>query len=184
MSLFAECIWTDLWYRSKEDDFDSIESIREFDLYLRRSETTSAFWERTFGYQPATRLDNQSHATKMPARYQSTNERQDSLPTEQDLFDDSTGVLPTVGVSKELPVKERLIQRLGKMLAAQLHLQEGKKGDSIDIFLSRDKIPAQPRLQLDEELQKTVRRMEDELKRIASNPRSMCFLLTSCIFRC
>ena len=97
--------------------------------------------------------------------------------TEDDLIDDSTGVIPTVGLGTPLSLKKRFVRRLSKTLAADLHIKEGQNGGSMDIFLSRDRSSPQPRVELDEEVRKFVRCLEEALASIASSPRGM-FTLT------
>jgi hypothetical protein len=72
-----------------------------------------------------------------------------------------------------MSLKKRFLRRLSKTLAADLHITEGQGGTSMNIFLYRDKQSAQPRLELDEELRKFVRSMEDALASIASYPQGM-----------
>jgi hypothetical protein len=64
--------------------------------------------------------------------------------TEEDLVDDSTGVIPTMGLGTLLSLENWFVQCLSKLLAAGLHIKEGHDGKSMEIFLSRDKTSAQP----------------------------------------
>jgi hypothetical protein len=109
----------------------------------------------------------------MSTQHISAKERQESLLTEEDLIDDSTGVTPTIGLGKELSLMKRFERRLSGMLAADLHIDEGRNGDKMNIFLSRGPSSPQPRLQLDDELRKFVRCMEEALTSIAEHPRGL-----------
>jgi hypothetical protein len=87
---------------------------------------------------------------------------------DEDLVDDSTGVIPTLGLGTPLNLRERFIRRLSKLLVADVTIQEDGNKRSMTIFLSRNKASAQPRIELDKELRKFVRAMEDALPTIAT----------------
>jgi hypothetical protein len=109
----------------------------------------------------------------MASRYHFAEEIPHSMLTEEDLVDDSTGITLIIGLATPLSLKNRFVRRLSKLLAAELHIKEGHDGKTMDIFLSRDGNSAQPRLELDEELRKFVRSMEETLASIASHPKGM-----------
>jgi hypothetical protein len=88
---------------------------------------------------------------------------------DEDLIDDSTGVVATVGLGTPLSLRDRFQQRLSKLLAANVNIQENKTKPSITISISRSKSSGQPRIGLDEELRKFVRAMEDALPNIATD---------------
>jgi hypothetical protein len=92
---------------------------------------------------------------------------------EEDLVDDSTGVIPTVGLGTPLSLRERFIRRLSKMLAATVVLKEDTSKRSMAISLSRDKSSPHPQVELDEELRKCIKRLEEALATIAKNTLSM-----------
>jgi hypothetical protein len=98
---------------------------------------------------------------------------------QEDLVDDSTGIIPMIGLHTPLNLKDRFARRLSKMLGAEVHVLENSSQNTVDMYLSRGKNCPQPNLSLDEELRKFVGAMGDALASIAKHPhgrlrRALC----------
>ncbi|KAI4638294.1 hypothetical protein J4E93_010293 [Alternaria ventricosa] len=89
---------------------------------------------------------------------------------EEDLIDDSTGIVPTKGLGIPLSLKDRFLRRLSKMLGTAANIREIHNGNAMDIFLTRDKQSPGPNIALDEGLRKFVRELEDGLESVATHP--------------
>ncbi|KAI4944273.1 hypothetical protein J4E91_008830 [Alternaria rosae] len=89
---------------------------------------------------------------------------------EEDLIDDSTGIVPTKGLGIPLSLKDRFLRRLSKMLGTAANIREPSNVNVMDIFLTRDKQSPWPNIALDEGLRKFVRELEDGLAAIAMHP--------------
>jgi len=98
---------------------------------------------------------------------------------EDDLIDDSTGIIPTKGLGIPLSLKDRFLRRLSKMLGTAANIREIHTGSAMDIFLTRDKQSPRPNIALDEGLRKFVRELEDGLAAVAMYPSGMLHLTTS-----
>jgi len=98
---------------------------------------------------------------------------------EEDLIDDSTGVVPTKGLGIPLSLKDRFIRRLSKMLGTAANIREVPNGNAMDIFLTRDKQSPRPNITLDEGLRKFVRELEDGLAAVANHSSGMLHLASS-----
>jgi len=98
---------------------------------------------------------------------------------EEDLIDDSTGVVPTKGLGISLSLKDRFLRRLSKMLGTAANIREAPNVNAMDIFLARDKQSARPDIALDEALRKFVRELEDGLAAVATHSSGMLRLTTS-----
>ncbi|KAI4914497.1 hypothetical protein J4E85_010560 [Alternaria conjuncta] len=88
---------------------------------------------------------------------------------EEDLIDDSTGIIPTKGLGITLSLKERFVRRLSKMLGTAANIREAPNVDAMDVFLTRDKQSPRPNIALDEGLRKFVRELEDGLAAVATH---------------
>ncbi|KAI4958866.1 hypothetical protein J4E86_004476 [Alternaria arbusti] len=89
---------------------------------------------------------------------------------DEDLIDDSTGVVPTKGLGIPLSLKDRFLRRLSKMLGTAANIREAPNVSVMDIFLTRDKQSPRPNIALDEGLRKFVRELEDGLAAVAMHP--------------
>jgi len=98
---------------------------------------------------------------------------------EEDLIDDSTGIVPTKGLGIPLSLKDRFLRRLSKMLGTAANIREAPNVNAMDIFLTRDKQSPRPNIALDEGLRKFVRELEDGLATVAMHPSSMLHPTTS-----
>ncbi|KAI4620715.1 uncharacterized protein J4E87_007043 [Alternaria ethzedia] len=89
---------------------------------------------------------------------------------EEDLIDDSTGIVPTKGLGITLSLKDRFLRRLSKMLGTAANIREAPNVNAMDIFLTKDKQSHRPNIALDEGLRKFVRELEDGLAAVAMHP--------------
>jgi len=89
---------------------------------------------------------------------------------EEDLIDDSTGVIPTKGLGIPLSLRDRFARRLSKMIGATANITEVPDGKAIEIFLTRGKPSPRPSVALDDELRKFVCELEDMLVGVATHP--------------
>ncbi|KAI4671078.1 uncharacterized protein J4E88_009476 [Alternaria novae-zelandiae] len=89
---------------------------------------------------------------------------------EDDLIDDSTGIVPTKGLGIPLSLEDRFLRRLSKMLGTAANIREAPNGNATDIFLTRDKMSSRPNIALDEGLRKFVRELEEGLAAVATHP--------------
>ncbi|KAI4608348.1 hypothetical protein J4E83_009150 [Alternaria metachromatica] len=95
---------------------------------------------------------------------------------EEDLIDDSTGLIPTKGLGILLSLKDRFLRRLLKMLGTAANIREAPNGNAMDIFLTRGIQSPRPSVALDEGLRKFVRELEDGLAAVAMHPSGMLYL--------
>jgi len=98
---------------------------------------------------------------------------------EEDLIDDSTGIVPTKGLGIPLSLKDRFLRRLSKMLGTAANIRETPNINAMDIFLTRDKQSPRPNIALDEGLRKFVRELEDGLAAVAMHSTGMLHLASS-----
>ncbi|KAL1796072.1 hypothetical protein ACET3X_006296 [Alternaria dauci] len=121
----------------------------------------------TFGAQI---LQQASYSFSMKsAQHQHVEENLYGILIEEDLIDDSTGIIPMVGLKTPLSLKDRFARRLSKMLGAKVDIQERRDGNAMDIYLTRNRCPGQPSVGLDDELRKFVRALEEALAAIAKH---------------
>lgn len=88
-----------------------------------------------------------------------------------DLIDDSTGIVPTVGLKTPTRLRDRFLQRLSKIAAADAKVHETGSQDSIQIYLTRNVGCPQARIERDAELRQYLQSMEASLA-IISNKRT------------
>ena len=98
---------------------------------------------------------------------------------EEDLIDDSTGVVPTKGLGIPLSLKDRFLRRLSKMLGTAANIREAPHVNAMDVFLARDRQSPRPNIALDEGLRKFVRELEEGLAAVATHPSGMLHLTAS-----
>jgi len=89
---------------------------------------------------------------------------------DEDLIDDSTGVIPTKRLGIPLSLKDRFIRRLSKVIGATANIREVPDGKAIDIFLTRSRQSTRSSIDPDERLRKFVRELEDTLAKVATYP--------------
>jgi len=114
-----------------------------------------------------------------PTANESCEESPYGIFVEEDLIDDSTGVIPTKGLGIPLSLKDRFLRRLSKMLGTAANIREAPNGNVMDIFLTRDKQSPRPNIALDEGLRKFVRELEDGLAAVATHSSGMLHLASS-----
>ncbi|KAI4645465.1 uncharacterized protein J4E78_009375 [Alternaria triticimaculans] len=111
----------------------------------------------------------QQHPGSAATRNKPCEENPYGIFVEEDLIDDSTGVVPTKGLGIPLSLKDRFLRRLSKMLGTAANIRETPNGNVMDIFLTRDKTSPRPNIALDEGLRKFVRELEDGLAAVATH---------------
>ncbi|KAI4651136.1 uncharacterized protein J4E79_009335 [Alternaria viburni] len=107
-------------------------------------------------------------------QYQTADDFPYGILTEEDMFDDATGAVPTKGLGTPLSLKDRTLRRLSKMLGAEATVQNVPTENGIHILLSRSQDSVRSSVLLDEQLRKHVRELEVSLKSIAQGPGQLC----------
>jgi hypothetical protein len=93
---------------------------------------------------------------------------------EEDLTDDSTGMIPMLGTKTPAGLQVRLMQRLSRMAAADVKMHEA--GQAVEIYLTRNPGSPQLRIERDTELQQLLQGIETSLT-VISNWRTSTWLL-------
>ncbi|KAF2818499.1 hypothetical protein CC86DRAFT_336907 [Ophiobolus disseminans] len=105
----------------------------------------------------------------MPGRHHFATKMSQPIHTEHDLFDDSTGIIPTAGLKTPLKLRDRFLNRLSEMTVATATLDEQGSQDTIDIKLSRKTRSDQCRIELDTELRQFLDSMQHSLPIISTH---------------
>jgi hypothetical protein len=111
--------------------------------------------------------------TNRPIQDRPVDEAPYGILIEEDMIDDSTGIIPTRGLGVPLSLKDRFVRRLSKMLGAEANIREVPNGNAMDIFLTRGKQSPWPSVTLDDGLRKFVRDLEDALTCVARETTGM-----------
>ena len=121
----------------------------------------------------------QQHPGNAATRNKPCEESPYGIFVEEDLIDDSTGIIPTKGLGIPLSLKDRFLRRLSKMLGTAANIREAPNGNVMDIFLTRDKTSPRPNIALDGGLRKFVRELEEGLAAVATHSSGMLHSTTS-----
>jgi hypothetical protein len=103
----------------------------------------------------------------LAAQHQHVNDAPYGIFIEEDMIDDSTGIIPMIGLDTPLSLKDRFVRRLSKMLGTGVSIRETPSSNAMDIFLTQGKYSPQPSVALDGELRKFARALEDALADVA-----------------
>ncbi|KAH7073966.1 hypothetical protein BKA63DRAFT_576318 [Paraphoma chrysanthemicola] len=85
----------------------------------------------------------------------------------EDMTDDSTNTIPTLGLTMTLRLRDRFRSRLSRLVTATVDLNEHQDQTSMIISVSRREYPDQPRLKLDDDLRDFVKIMEHNMSLIS-----------------
>lgn len=91
-----------------------------------------------------------------------------------DLTDNSTGVVPIIGVTTPTGLKARFLQRLSTITAANAKLHESQNQSGIEIHLTRNGGSPQVRLEKDDKLNAFIVGMEESLPTISKLKSGKC----------
>jgi hypothetical protein len=105
----------------------------------------------------------------MSLRHQPTAKQYNTFDKE-DMTDDSSGTIPTLGLKTPLRLRDRFCSRLSRMTAASVQIGEN---ESMAIHLSRHGRSNQPRVELDDELGNFLQSMEQTMPIISAYPNGM-----------
>ncbi|KAF2025315.1 hypothetical protein EK21DRAFT_76773 [Setomelanomma holmii] len=90
----------------------------------------------------------------------------------EDMTDDSTDIIPIVGLKSTLQLRDRLNNRLSRLAAASVKVCENECEHAVAIELSRHGKTDQPRIELDHELGQFLKSMEQNMPVISKNSKS------------
>jgi hypothetical protein len=93
---------------------------------------------------------------------------------DDDMIDDSTGIIPMAGLKTPMPLSSRFVNRLATMTAASVELVENKTEKSITIHISRNTGSPQPRVESDTELREFLQSMKHSMMLIAKHRSGTC----------
>lgn len=113
-------------------------------------------------------------ASTMVLNHRFVHEIPQSIFDADDLTDDSTGVVPNIGITTSKGLKDRFLRRLSTIMAASAQLHESQNENSIEIYLTRNGGTPQVRLDRDDELKAFIVSMEESLPTIAKLKSSKC----------
>jgi hypothetical protein len=115
-------------------------------------------------------------AAKVSLRHHFVEEIPQNISDDEDLTDDSTRMIPMIGLKTPAGLLDRFVKRLAKIAAANVKVHGSEDQMSIEIHLSRNGGSDQIRVELDRELHELLQTMEESLATITRRKEGMLVL--------